>query len=231
MNDIRSKIKEVRRSVVGIAYRPSPEQVVILGSGFSVSADGGIITAAHIYNQIPKEHAPNLVAMTMSKEDIRGGEEYVWLPIKLVAKDDGNDIALFKVEGYQDTLLKPLAMGDSDQVEVGDDIYFIGFPYAGNLMNEGWGITLIANRGMISNIKLSGADPSHPRNFFIIDAVATAGNSGSPLIEQATNKVVGVVSVAFRIQSQVNKGLDIREPMHISGARPINLAKRVIRSR
>jgi S1-C subfamily serine protease len=123
-----------------------------------------------------------------------------------------------------------LELGDSYKVEVGDDIYFIGFPYAGNLMNEGWGITLIANRGMISNIKLDGGDPSHPRSFFIVDAVSNPGNSGCPLIDIAGNKVIGVMSVAFRIQSKVNQDLDIREPMHISGARPINFAKKFIAS-
>ncbi len=230
MADIGSKIKDVRGSIVGIAYRPSPEQAVILGSGFSVSDDGVILTAAHIYNQVPKEHLPNLSAMVMSKADSYGGEEYSWLPIRLVSKDNVNDIALFKVDRYQGTCLKSLTLGDSDRSEVGDDVYFLGFPYAGDLMNEGWGITLIASRGMISNIKLDGGNPLHRRSFFIVDAASNPGNSGGPLIDTASNSVIGIVAVAFRIQSKTNKDIDIREPMHISGARPINYAKSLIGS-
>lgn len=227
---MKGKIGDVKESIVGIAYRSSPEQAVILGSGFFVSDDGTILTSAHIYNQTPKEYLSNLCAIVMSKRDAHGGEEYAWLPINLVSKDDRNDIAFFKTDRRQETYPKPLMLGDSDKVELGDDVYFMGFPYAGNLMNEGWGITLIANRGMISNIKLDGGDELHPRSFFIVDAASNPGNSGSPLIDEASNKVIGVMSVSFRIQSKTDKDLDIREPVHISGARPINSAKKFILS-
>lgn len=228
MSNLAEKIKPVRQSVVGIAYRPTPNQAVILGSGFAVSDDGKILTSAHICDQIPKEHLSNLSAMVMSKNDGKGSEEYAWLPIKIMAKDNRNDVALFQIEHYQNTCLRPLALGDSDKVEVGNEVYFIGFPYAGNLMNEGWGITLIANRGMVSNIKLDGNDPAHPRTFFIIDAASNPGNSGCPLVDEETNEVIGIMSVAFRIQSKTHNDLDIREPMHISGARPISFAKKFI---
>jgi S1-C subfamily serine protease len=125
-------------------------------------------------------------------------------------------------------LLKPLKLGNSETIEVGDESYFIGFPYAATLINEGFGITLIVNKTIISNIKQDGINPNHPRNWFIVDAISNLGNSGSPLLDLKTNKVIGIMTIAFRMQSQVQPSLDIREPMHIAGAKPINLAKQLL---
>ena len=68
-------------------------------------------------------------------------------------------------------------------------------------------------------------DPNQKRNWLIVDAISNPGNSGCPLISTESNKVIGVMTIAFRTQSRVIKELDIREPMHIAGAKPINLAK------
>ena len=221
----KDKIRQVRPSVVAVGFKPNESQVTITGSGFAVSNDGKILSVAHIYNQTPKEHVSDLVAMIMTKREENGLEHYSWFPLRLLKKDDKNDFALLQVEGYEKTLLKPLELGDSEKVEVGDEVYFIGFPYAAQLMNEGFGITLIVNRGVISNIKQDGLDPSHPRSFIIVDAVSNPGNSGCPLIDVESNKVIGIMCIAFRTKSQTVQNLDIREPMHISAAKPINLAK------
>jgi len=151
------------------------------------------------------------------------------LPLSFVKKEDKNDVSLFQIEDSEKTLLKPLELGNSDEIEVGQDVYFIGFPYAAQLINEGFGITLVVNRAIVSNIKQDGTDSAHPRNWFIVDAISNPGNSGCPLMDMKTNKVIGVMSIAFRTKSQVEKydDLDIREPMHIAGAKPINLAKNI----
>ena len=119
-------------------------------------------------------------------------------------------------------------MGDSDKVELGQDVYFIGFPYAAQLINDGFGITLVVNRGIISNIKRDGVDLEHKRNWLIIDAISNPGNSGCPVINSETNEVIGVMSISFRTPSKVQPNLDIREPMHIAGAKPINLVKKLL---
>ena len=132
------------------------------------------------------------------------------------------------MEEYQNTLLKKVELGDSEKVEIGQEVYFIGFPYAAQLINEGFGITLVVNKGIISNIKRDGIDPDHPRNWLIVDAISNPGNSGCPLIDIESNKVIGVMTIAFRTKSQTQPNLDIRESMHIAGARPINLAKNLL---
>lgn len=223
------RIKKTKQSIVAIGFRPNPQQVTITGSGFAISNDGKILSAAHIYNQLKTENIPNLMGMASTGEDANGLEHFKWLPLKLIKKDDKNDVALFQIEGHEETMLKKLDLDDSEHIKVGDEVYFIGFPYAAQLIKDKLGVTRIVNKGIVSNVKRSGIDPAHKKNFFIIDAISNPGNSGCPLIDLKTNKVIGVMVISFRMQSKAQPNLDIREPMHICAAKPINLAKDLLR--
>lgn len=225
---LRNKVNEVKNSIVAIGFIPSQNQITISGSGFCISDDGKILTSAHIYNQTPLQFQSKLMGMASVAEESSGLTHYNWLPLKLLKKDDKNDVALFQLEKSETTLMKPIPLGNSEDVEVGDDAYFIGFPYAAQLINDGFGTTLVLNKGLISNVKRDGVDPMHPRNFLIVDAISNPGNSGCPLIDLSTNKVIGIMAIAFRIQSKTQSNLDIREPMHIAAAKPINLVRQLL---
>lgn len=222
---LKDKIKKVKNSIIAIGFRPEPNKMTIIGSGFAISDDGKILSATHLYRQVKPEYIPNLMGMAMTKQEPDGLEHYKWLPLKLIKKEDKTDAALFQIEGYKDTLLKKLDLGTSENVEMGDDVYFIGFPYAAQLINDGFGVTLIVNKGIISNIKRDGTDSNRKRNWFIVDAISNPGNSGCPLIKLDTNEVIGIMAITWRKKSKTHQDLDIREPMHIAGAKPINLAK------
>lgn len=224
---LSGKIKKVKNSIIAIGFKPNPQQITIVGSGFAVSDDGKILSSAHLYKNLKPEHIPNLMGLVMEREEKDGLTHYKWLPLKLIEgkKNDKDDVVLFQLEGYESTLLNKINLGDSENIEVGDEVYFIGFPYAAQLINDGFGVTLIVNKGIISNIKRDGIDPSHKKNWFIVDAISNPGNSGCPLIKLDTNEVVGIMAISFRIKSKAVDNLDIREPMHICAAKPINLAK------
>ncbi len=228
MNNLKENIKKVKNSIIAIGFRPNPNQITIIGSGFGVSGDGKILSAAHLYNQLKPEQVSSLMGMIIVKEDPNGLEHFKWLPLSLIKKDEKCDVISFQINGHKDTLLSKLDLGDSEEIEVGEEVYFIGFPYAAQLINDGFGITRIVNKGIVSNVKRDGVDPGHSRNWFIIDAISNPGNSGCPLIDIKTNKVIGIMSIAFRTKSQIQPNLDIREPMHIAGAKPINLAKKLL---
>lgn len=228
-NKLQCNIKKIKSSIVAIGFNPNPQQITIIGSGFAVSDDGKILSATHLCNQLNSEQISNLKANVMIERIGNDSYRYKWIPVKLVNKDDKNDVAIFQLEEYKETLLKKLDLGDSEKVEIGQDVYFIGFPYAAQLMNEGFGVTLVINKGIISNIKRDGVDPAHKRNWLIVDAISNPGNSGCPLIDTKSNKVIGVMTIAFRTKSQTVQNLDIREPMHIAGAKPINLAKDLLK--
>lgn len=224
-SNLKDKIKKVKNSIVAIGFKPSPDKITIIGSGFAVSDDGKILSAAHLYKNLKPEHIPNLMGLVMEREEKDGLTHYKWLPLKLIKKEDKDDVALFQIEEYENTLLSKLELGDSERIEVGEDVYFVGFPYAAQLINDRFGVTLIVNKGIISNIKRDGVDPTHKRNWFIVDAISNPGNSGCPLIKVDTNEVIGIMAISFRTKSRTVTNLDIREPMHIAGAKPINLAK------
>lgn len=228
MNELTKKIRYTRASMVAIGFNPNPQQITIVGSGFAVSDDGKILTVAHLYNQLNEEQRKNLKAFVMVEQKQDNLERYQWIPIKLIDKIDADDVALFQLEEFKDTLLKKMQLSDSEKVEIGQDAYFIGFPYAAQLMNEGFGVTLVVNKTIISNIKRDGVSPDHKRNWFILDAISNPGNSGCPLIDLETNRVIGIMAITFRTGSKVQPNLDIREPMHICAAKPINLAKNLL---
>ncbi len=230
MFNLAKNVKKTEHSVIAIGFKPNPQQITIVGSGFAVDDKGKILSAAHLYNQLKSEHIPNLMGMVYAEQDPSGLEGFKWLPLKLLKKEDKDDVALFQIENYGDTLLHKLELGDSESVAVGDEVYFIGFPYAAQLINDGFGITRIVNKGIISNVKRDGIDPSHKKNFFIVDAISNPGNSGCPLIDLQSNKVIGVMTISFRIKSRSVENLDIREPMHICAAKPINLAKPLLKN-
>lgn len=225
MNNLKEKIRLVKNSIIAIGFKPNPNQITIIGSGFAFSDDGKILSAAHLYNNLKPEQVDALIGMVVMKQEANGINHYKWLPLKLLEKKDKDDIALFQIEEYENTLLSKLELGDSENIEVGEEVYFIGYPYAAQLINDKFGVTLIVNKGIISNIKRDGVDPSHKRNWFIVDAISNPGNSGCPLIKLDTNEVVGIMTISFRTKSRTVSNLDIREPMHIAGAKPINLAK------
>jgi|SRR3989344_2174845 len=227
-NKLQKNIKEIKNSIVAIGFNPNPKQITIIGSGFSISDDGKILSCAHLLKNLTPEQVENLKASVMVEQN-SDMERYEWIPIWLVDKNDNNDLAVFQLTHHKDTLLKKIGLADSDKVELGQEIYFMGFPYAAQLMNDGFGITLVINKGIISNIKRDGVNSEHPRNWLIVDAISNPGNSGCPLIDIESNKVIGVMSIAFRTKSQTIKELDIREPMHIAGAKPIDLAKTLLK--
>ena len=232
-SNFSEKIKKIKSAVVAIGFNPNPQQVTIIGSGFIVSEDGKVITSAHLFNNLSDEQIKNLRANILVEEKDKDLEIYKWIPLILDKKNINikDDIAVLALDLSQEKNLKlnKLELGDSENVEIGQEAYFIGFPYAAQLMNSGFGVTLIVNKGIVSNIKRDGGEGKHPRNLFLIDAISNPGNSGCPLIDTESNKVIGIMSISFRTPSIFMKDLDIREPMHIAGARPINLAKYLIK--
>ena len=221
-------------------YYNTPEEKfrkAMLDSGLKydseIISNGKIITCAHLLNRLSEEQVKGLKANVMIEKDGKDLERYKWMPIHITPdkKDIKNDLAIFEFSEEKPINLEELnlKLGDSENIEIGQDVYFIGFPYAAQLINDGFGVTLVVNKSIISNIKRDGIDPQHPRNWFIIDAISNPGNSGCPLINIETNEVIGVMSISFRTPSQVIKELDIREPMHIAGAKPINLVKELLK--
>jgi S1-C subfamily serine protease len=133
------------------------------------------------------------------------------LPAKVLGVDDSSDVAVLSVDpGKVDA--KPLQLGDSDQVKVGDGAIAIGNPY---------GLDRTVTSGIISALQ---RQISAPNGFTISDVIQTdaainPGNSGGPLID-AGGRVIG-------INSQIATGTGSNGSVGIGFAVPINTAKSV----
>lgn len=141
-----------------------------VGSGFVISADGMIVTNAHVVS------GADTIEVTL-----HDGET---LTAELVGADDKTDLALLRVE--HDEPFTYVQFADSDVVRVGDAVVAVGNPF-------GLGGTVTA--GIVSaKGREIGAGPYD--DFFQIDAAINRGNSGGPTFN-LEGEVVGVNSMIF----------------------------------
>lgn len=141
------------------------------GSGFIYSSDGYIVTNYHVV-----EGATTLTVITFD------GTEY---PATLVGYDDGNDLALLKIDA---TDLPAAKIGSSDDLIVGDQVVAIGNPL-GELTN-----TLTV--GYISAKDRDITTDGTIINMLQTDAAINPGNSGGPLFNMK-GEVIGITTAKY----------------------------------
>ena len=64
MASLKENIQQLKKSVIGIGFKPTDKQITILGSGFVVGQNI-ILTAAHLYQQLNIEQRKTLVGMAL----------------------------------------------------------------------------------------------------------------------------------------------------------------------
>jgi serine protease Do len=137
-----------------------------LGSGFVIREDGLIVTNRHV-----------IVGASSVRVRLSDGREVV---AKIVGADAVTDIALLRVDAGR---LRPLHLGSSEAVSVGDAVIAIGNPFGlGQSVSAG----IVSARG-----RTLEEDPYV--NFLQTDASINRGNSGGPLLA-VDGTVVGVTS-------------------------------------
>lgn len=167
------------------------------GSGFVIDHNGHILTNEHVVEG----------ADDISVQFASGARE----DAKVVGQDASTDVAVLKVNAPKGTL-KPLTLGDSDAVKVGDPVIAIGNP-----LNVGISVTT----GVVSGL---GRPITAPNNYTISGAVQTdaainPGNSGGPLIDSSGS----VVGINAQIASETGQS------QGVGFAVPINTVKSVVR--
>lgn len=141
------------------------------GSGFVLDKKGHIVTNQHVLAS----------AEGVSVEFANGTRR----DAKIIGEDPSTDLAVIKVDAPEGSL-KPLTLGDSDDLKVGEPVIAIGNP-----LNVGISVTT----GIVSGV---GRPIKAPNNYTISGAVQTdaainPGNSGGPLLD-SRGTVVGVNS-------------------------------------
>jgi len=167
----------VEQVVEGWGGRRAKREGKGLGTGFIIDKDGTIITNNHVVSEGGAEAEAISVKLADGKE----------LPARVVGRDSPTDIAVIHIDP-KGLDLKPLALGDSDAMEVGDWVVAIGNPF---------GLEHTVSAGIVSakgrtkeDVPL---DPSGFYDFIQTDASINPGNSGGPLLD-LRGEVVGINS-------------------------------------
>ena len=145
-----------------------PQEQVGLGSGVIIRPDGYIVTNNHVIN------GADAIEVTLENDKV--------YPATLVGTDPATDIALLKIDAEE---LPCIAMGDSDQLRLGDWVLAIGSPY--DLRS-----TITAGIVSAKGRSLPNYDGQFRVESFIqTDAAVNPGNSGGALVNTA-GELVGI---------------------------------------
>lgn len=169
-------------------------RISIRGTGFIVSEDGQFITSAHVYKEIPEGERKLLEAKLPEEADEKGITHFKTYKVKLIDLDEEEDIALMQLvnSGNKKKFIPTSKLGDAENVKEGDEIIFIGYPLATELLAMGFGLTLSANSCIVSSVKRRGKDGR--LHFSLIDTHINKGSSGSPVFSVDTGKIIGMAS-------------------------------------
>lgn len=200
---------------------PNQSKMSVRGSGFIVSKSGYFVTCSHVYNEIPADELQHLGAKVISNTDEKGITHYESLAVELVDIDKENDLALMKLvdKGAKKVEFVPIGkLGNSEDVKEGDEVLFMGYPLATELLSMGFGVTLSANECIISSVKRRSLDGS--LHFFMVDTHINNGSSGSPVFSAETGEVIGVAAgkVSSKIPQPSGEQVDV--PANIGICRP-----------
>ena len=177
----------------------TPQQSAI-GSGFVIDKTGHIVTNYHVVE------GADIVTVSFSNRDTVKAE--------IVGTDPSSDLAVLRVNTSA-SALTPLALGNSDHLQVGDPVVAIGNPF---------GLDRTVTAGIVSAIQRAITAPNGYTIDHVIqtDAAINHGNSGGPLLNRR-GQVIGVNS-----QIETGSSSDTSGNVGIGFAIPSNTVKTVI---
>ena len=189
------------RTSITTNYWGYQTQAAAAGSGFILSADGYILTNYHVVEDSN--------SITVSLYD---GTEY---DATLVGCDESNDIAVLKIDAEG---LTPVVLGDSDNLNVGEEVVAIGNPLGELTFSLTTGVVSALNREVTlsSNVTM---------NLIQTDCAINSGNSGGALFN-LYGEVIGITNAKYSSSSSSSEAsID-----NIGFAIPLNHVKNIVKS-
>ena len=172
------------------------EQNSGVGSGFILSADGYVMTNAHVVDD-----ADSIYVTLTDKREFKA---------KLIGVDDRTDVAVVKINAAN---LPVVTIGDSNKVRVGEWVVAIGSPF---------GLQNTVTAGIVS---AKGRDTGDYLPFIQTDVAVNPGNSGGPLINmqgeviginsQIYSRTGGFMGISFAIP--IDEAMRVAEQLKTSG--------------
>ena len=167
----------------------APQGNTATGSGFVIDEDGHIVTNQHVVNG----------AQRVTVRFSNGNE----VSAQVVGQDPSTDVALLKVGDLPDGV-RPLELGSSDSLEIGDLVVAIGSPF---------GLEGTVTAGIVSALdrELTAPDGFTIDGAIQTDAAINPGNSGGPLLD-GQGRVIGINS-QIASESGGNEGVGYALPI------------------
>ena len=167
------------------------QQGTATGSGFLVDREGTIVTNAHVVEG----------ASSVTVQFAEGGKQ---IPAQVAGTDVDSDLAVLKISSG-DVQGRPLPLGSTGSLEVGDPVIAIGNPY---------GYTRTVTTGIVSALQRKIQAPSgfSIDNVIQTDAAINPGNSGGPLLD-ADGNVIGINSQIATGGGQGSVGIGFAIPV------------------
>ena len=228
LSSLPDTITRIKPGVVGVGTMQKTRRppAILSGTGFVVADGRHVVTNAHNIpaklNQKSKEFFTVFVGQG-KKSEIRA--------VQVVSVDERHDLAILKVGGAR---LPVLRLADAGSVREGELYAFTGYPLGAVL-----GLYAATHRGIISAKSPIIIPAAHgqrlktdlikhlkkPFTVFQLDATAYPGNSGSPLYDPATGRVVGIINMVF-VKGKKEKA--ITDPSGITYAIPVSHARKLL---
>lgn len=227
--DLPRTIEKIRPGIVAIGTimpTRSPK-TKYAGTGFVVGDGRHVITNKHVIPEVINYARKESLAIFSGR-----GKQATGRRAEVLATDDDHDLALLSFRGDP---LPALTIGFSSKVREGEQYAFTGFPIGMIL-----GLYPVTHVGIVSSLtpivipsisskKLTAKQIRRMRDPFEVyqlDAIAYPGNSGSPLYEVDTGKVIGVVNSVF---VKGTKESVLSSPSGISYAIPVKYVESLLK--
>ncbi|KPK00403.1 MAG: 2-alkenal reductase [Desulfobacterales bacterium SG8_35] len=179
---------EVRRSIFSLNVYEIPQGT---GSGFVWDREGRIVTNYHVVGDA-------------SRVEVTLGDNSVYKGIMVGAAPD-KDIAVLEISAPADEL-KPIPLGDSETLQVGQKVFAIGNPF---------GLDHTITSGIVSALdrEITAVTGRTIQGVIQTDAAINPGNSGGPLLDSA-GRLIGV-NTAIYSPSGANAGIGFAVPVGV----------------
>lgn len=168
-----------------------------IGSGFIYKKEDGYYYALTNNHVIANSENIRILTHGESIDDDLSEAE-------VVGSDDVYDVAVIRFKSDQN--LTVLDMGDSDKIEVGENVYAIGSPYGTDFAGS-------ISSGILSAPVRKFEKYAHSYEYLQTDTAINPGNSGGPLLNDS-GEVIGINSMKIADTESDNMGFAI----------PINMA-------
>ena len=186
--DIPAISREANGTIVSIVMSDRDGHAIAQGSGFLIGKDGLVVTNYHVIRN--------------GKSAVIKFPDGAFFAVDgVLVSDKDRDVAIIKVRGNG---FKALTLGDSDRLQVGEEVVAIGNPLS---------LESTVSNGIVSAIRTVEVEGG---KFLQITAPISPGSSGGPLFNMA-GKVVGITTSHIKGGENLNFAIPINDVKPIIG--------------